>query len=149
MSSIITDIADFASIVGALVSVLAAFKAFRVKKAVELDFRQITLSDIEQSLTHLQSELNALENAIRSNRRGFKIGSSLSEIQRHLDGVLNRLSSDGPDRDIRAMVSAVQGLVSELGQSDTDHPEIISKMRTMIQEGISTAKSRVHLRLHL
>ncbi len=136
-----------ASVIGAILSIKAANKAISVKKAVEMDYQRMTLAEIGKKLACLQDELNTIEDALKTNRRGFKLNDSLKKVRRHLDGVLNSLDVDGEDSDIRDKVAKVQVLFVNLEQHECDRDKVVGEIRVLIQESISIAQSRSFTRI--
>ena len=69
-------------------------------------------------------------------------------MQRNLDSVLNSLDPVGADNDIRDQAAKAQELFGQLGScSENERESVISAIRVILQDSISSAKSRAFVRI--
>lgn len=142
----------FISIVGAIVTVIGTivtlWQASKVKdyrKQIELDVRKISLSEVRDFLKRAQDEGRKLISGMQQNTRGLNAFSIINELQSCIDQSISILHLEGPDSDLRTLISDFQKkLISFQSLSDTEEKKkILYEMHELGQNIISTCNHRI------
>lgn len=138
----------FVTLVSMVLTIWMASRVKKVKSQIALDIRRVNLAHASRSIEKTLGDIRKLQVTPLSNARGRGRLSSLDIIQGHFDTALMQVDLDGPDADIRSLISdaqvKLQALRNESEQEKCD--QLISEIQSLVQDTVSKLNGR-YLRL--
>lgn len=107
----ITLIGVIVTVLSTIVTIFYAYKAKTYKEQIQFDIRKINLSNIVEKLKRTQDEIRVLPKSLPI-QRGIRVIDIIKNIKSHFDYVLNTLDSDGPESEIRTLISSAQSTLN-------------------------------------
>lgn len=135
------------TVAGTAVTLWQANQTKNYREQIKLDIRKIGLSRITERLKRAQDEIRKLPVLANNIPRGLNLKAIIQNIKSHFDYCISTLSSDGPDADVRTLLSQAQ---SNLNQYETSfgfsaiNPNDVHMLQQLIQDAISTINNRIY-----
>ena len=144
--SIITLVGSIVTIIATIITIHQAKKAKDYKEQIKFDIRKINLSGSSERLKRAQDDIRKLPASASSASRGIKVSELIPNIKSQFDFSLSAIDSNGPDKDIRLVLTEAQNKLNsyELGWNTKKIiPEDLHDLQSLVQDAISQSSSRI------
>ena len=144
--SIITLIGTIVTVLATIITIYQAKKAKDYKEQIRFDIRKINLSGSSERLKRAQDDIRKLPTNSANVSRGIKVGELIPNIKSQFDFALSAIDSNGPDNDIRSVLTSAQNKLNsyELGwNSKNITPSDLHELQSLVQDAISQSSSRI------
>lgn len=144
--SIVTLVGTVVTVIATIITIVQAKKAKDYKEQIKFDIRKINLSGSSERLKRAQDDIRSLPTDSSNIPRGLKVNELILNIKSQFDFALNAIDPNGPDSDIRTVLTDAQNKLNsyELGWNSkniksTDPHEL----QSLVQDAISQSSSRI------
>ncbi len=133
--------------IGTSITIWQVKQANRYREQIKIDIRKIWLSGITERLKRAQDEIRRLPVSITKPTRGLKPEVIIQNIKSHFDFCISTLSNNGPDADVRNLLSQAQMRLNQyetsLGLTGVNINDV-HNLQQLIQDAISASNNRVY-----
>jgi type IV secretory pathway TraG/TraD family ATPase VirD4 len=116
----------------------------KIRDQIAVDIRRVNLTHASRSLEKTLAEIRKLQDSTAANSRGRGRASLLDAVQAQFDVALMQIDLNGPDSDVRGVISNAQTKLQQLRieQNDAVCATITSEMQSLIQDAVSLLNGR-------
>lgn len=116
----------------------------KIRDQIAVDIRRVNLTHASRSLEKTLAEIRKLQDSTAANSRGRGRASLLDAVQAQFDVALMQIDLNGPDSDVRGVISNAQTKLQQLRieQDDAVCATITSEMQSLIQDAVSLLNGR-------
>lgn len=116
----------------------------KIRDQIAVDIRRVNLTHASRSLEKTLAEIRKLQDSTAANSRGRGRASLLDAVQAQFDVALMQIDLNGPDSDVRGVISNAQTKLQQLRteQDDALCATITSEMQSLIQDAVSLLNGR-------
>lgn len=132
--------------IGTVVTIATALRTRAYRDQVKFDIRKINLAGVIDNLKRAQDEIRKLPTAHDSVPRGMKAKEVIKEIRSRFDFAMGVLAFEGPDRDIREILTNAQNELNEYEVSfdgKAPEPQRVYTLQALMQDAVSVSNSRI------
>lgn len=131
-----------------VVAIFQARAAKNYKEQIKFDIRKINLSGSTEKLKRAQDDIRKLPASTSAVPRGIKVPELIPNIKSQFDFVLGVIDSNGPDKDIRLVLTNAQQKLNsyELGwNTNSLNPSDLHELQSLVQDAIAQSNSRIYI----
>lgn len=132
--------------IATVITVATAFRTRKYRDQVKFDIRKINLAGAIDNLKRAQDEIRKLPTNQDSTIRGIRITEVIKEIRSRFDFAMGVLAFEGPDSDIRKILTKAQNELNSYEVSFNNNalePQRVFDLQTLMQDAVSISNSRV------
>ncbi|EJL6658661.1 hypothetical protein QXB71_003912 [Vibrio cholerae] len=144
--SMITLVGTVVTVISMFITICQVVKAKKYREQIKFDIRKINLASCAERLRRAQDDIRRLPLSTTSIQRGVKVPELILSIKAHFDYSIGAINSQGPDSDIRGILTNAQQKLNdyEIGfNSQTINHTDVHELQSLIQDSISTSNSRI------
>jgi len=132
------------TIVSMLLTIWMARGVRKIRDQIATDIRRINLTHASRNLEKTLLDIRKLQDSSSSNSRGRGKATTLDSIQSQFDAALMQLDMEGPDADIRKLISSAQNNLQKIRSESNaaDCEPITAELQSIIQDAVSTLNGR-------
>jgi hypothetical protein len=145
--SIITLVGTVVTVMATGITIWQAFKAKSYSQQIKFDIRKINLSGCSEKLKRAQDDIRSLPTNCSDVPRGLKVKDLILNIKSQFDFSLSIINSNGPDSDVREIISNAQSKLNSYEQgwsNGNPNPEDVYELQSLIQDAVSQSNSRIY-----
>lgn len=115
-----------------------------IRDQIAIDIRRVNLTHASRSLEKTLAEIRKLQDSTAANSRGRGRASLLDAVQAQFDVALMQIDLEGPDSDVRSVISNAQVKLQQLRieKDGATCASITSEMQSLIQDAVSRLNGR-------
>lgn len=142
--AIITLVSTAVTLVSMGLTIWMAWDVKNIRDQIAVDIRRVNLTHASRSLEKTFSEIRKLQDSTSANSRGRGKASLIDSVQAQFDMALMQIDIEGPDSDVRGVISSAQEKLQQLRLStDTDTcTTITAEMQSLVQDAVSKLNGR-------
>lgn len=145
--SIITLVGTVVTVIATGIAIWQALQAKNYSQQIKFDIRKINLSGCSEKLKRAQDDIRSLPTNCSNVPRGLRVKDLILNIKSQFDFSLSVIDSNGPDSDIRQVISNAQIKLNSYEQgwnNSNPKPEDVYELQSLIQDAISQSNSRIY-----
>jgi hypothetical protein len=134
------------TIVSTLITIFQVRKAKNYKEQIKFDIRKINLSGTTERLKRSQDDIRILPSDYSSIQRGLRVSTLIHNIRSQFDFALNAIDKNGPDKDIRTLLTNAQNKLNSYELAFLNKkidPKDSHELQILVQDAISQSSSRI------
>ena len=121
-----------------------AWSVKNIRDQIAIDIRRVNLTHASRSLEKTLVEIRKLQDSASANSRGRGKTSLIEAVQAQFDTALMQIDIEGPDSDVRGVISNAQEKLQQLRVSvDPDAcAAATAEMQSLVQDAVSRLNGR-------
>lgn len=146
IDSIVTLVGTIVTIIATVITIDQVRKAKNYKEQIKFDIRKINLSGASERLKRAQDDIRMLPSDYSNIPRGLRVSDLIRNIKSQFDFALNAIDKNGPDKDIRTLLTNAQNKLNsyELALLNKKiDPKDSHELQSFVQDAISQSSSRI------
>jgi hypothetical protein len=115
-----------------------------IRDQIAIDIRRVNLTHASRSLEKTLVEIRKLQDNASANSRGRGKASLIEAVQAQFDTALMQIDIEGPDSDVRKVISSAQEKLQQLRASlEPDAcATVTAEMQSLVQDAVSILNGR-------
>ncbi|HFF8945627.1 TPA: hypothetical protein ACGE6U_003143 [Serratia marcescens] len=146
LDSIVTLVGAIVTIVSTAITIFQVRKAKNYKEQIKFDIRKINLSGTTERLKRSQDDIRMLPSDYSKIQRGLRVEVLIHNIKSQFDFALNAIDKNGPDKDIRTLLTNAQNKLNSYELAFLNKkidPKDSHELQSLVQDAISQSSSRI------
>ncbi|HFO0263155.1 TPA: hypothetical protein ACHIEN_003870 [Serratia marcescens] len=146
LDSIVTLVGAIVTIVSTAITISQVRKAKNYKEQIKFDIRKINLSGTTERLKRSQDDIRMLPSDYSNIQRGLRVSVLIHNIRSQFDFALNAIDKNGPDKDIRTLLTNAQNKLNSYELAFLNKkidPKDSHELQSLVQDAISQSSSRI------
>lgn len=132
--------------IGTVVTIVSALRVKSYKDQIKFDIRKINLSGAINQIQRAQDKIRQFPTASANIPRGLKVKDLIQGIRSKFDSAIGVIAREGPDSDIREILTNAQEALNEYEVSfdgNSIEAQTVYKLQGFMQDAVSTINSRI------
>ncbi|MDZ4202064.1 MAG: hypothetical protein U1C96_07990 [Gallionella sp.] len=140
----ITLVSTVVTLLSMGLTVWMAWGVKNIRDQIAIDIRRVNLTHASRSLEKTLVEIRKLQDSASANSRGRGKASLIEAVQAQFDTALMQIDIEGPDSDVRGVISNAQEKLQKLRVSlDPDAcTTVTAEMQSLVQDAVSRLNGR-------
>lgn len=146
LDNIVTLVGTIVTIVSTAITISQVRKAKNYKEQIKFDIRKINLSGTTERLKRSQDDIRMLPSDYSNIQRGLRVSVLIHNIRSQFDFALNAIDNNGPDKDIRKLLTNAQNKLNSYELAFLNKkidPKDSHELQSLVQDAISQSSSRI------